>query len=110
MKTIIYYDVLRSIVLLTFTMDIGALFCVRTEVRTRVLTEMLEIRLHKNEVGSYTYNDANTLIIQIDRVLERQLFENSADGMKELASAVGKVLNDYKSAVHIKRSSAYAQR
>ena len=43
-------------------MDGGALFHVRTEARTRVLTEMSEIRLHKNEVGGYSYNNANTLL------------------------------------------------
>ena len=54
MKTIVYYYCLRSIVLLNFTMDVGALLRVRTAARTRVLTEMLDIRLHKNEVGGYT--------------------------------------------------------
>ena len=34
-------------------MDGGALFRVRMEARTRVLTKMLDIRLHKNEVGGY---------------------------------------------------------
>ena len=72
MKTIVYYDFLRSIVLLNFTMDGGALFRVCTEARTRVLTVMLEIHLHRNEVGGYDYNDAKTLIIQIERVLKRQ--------------------------------------
>ena len=46
-------------------MDGGALFRVHREARTRVLTEMSEIRLHKNEVGGYAYNDANTLLTQI---------------------------------------------
>ena len=64
---------------------------------------MPEIRLHKNEVGGYAYNDADTLITQIERVLDRQLFEDSANGMKGLASAVGNVLNDYKSMVHTKK-------
>ena len=53
-----------------FTMDGGALFRVLTEARTRVLTEMPEIRLHRNEVGGYPYNDANMLLTQIERVLE----------------------------------------
>ena len=74
MKIIVYYDCLLSIVLINFTMDGGALFCVRTEAKTRVLTEMSEIRLHKNEVGGYAYNYANTLIAQIKSVFERQLF------------------------------------
>ena len=64
MKTIVYYDCLRSIVLLNFTMDGGALFRVHREARTRVLTEMLEIRIHENEVVGYAYNDANILITQ----------------------------------------------
>ena len=94
MKTIVYYDCLPSIVLLNFTMYGGALFRVRTEARTRVLTEMLEIRLHKNEVGGYTYNDANTLLTQIKRVLEQQLFKYSVERMKVLISDVGNVLNE----------------
>ena len=52
-------------------MDGGALFRVRTEARTRVLAEMSKIRLHKKKVGSYAYNDANTLLTHIERVLER---------------------------------------
>ena len=65
MKTIVYNDCLSSIVLLNFTMDGDVLLCVRTEARTRVLTEMSEIRLHKNEVISYAYNNTNTLLTQI---------------------------------------------
>ena len=49
-------------------MDGSTLFFVRTEAITRVLTEMSEIRLHKNEVSGYAYNNANTLITQIERV------------------------------------------
>ena len=47
-------------------MDSGVLFCACTEARTRVLTEMMKIRLHKNEVDGYAYNDANTLLTQIE--------------------------------------------
>ena len=65
MKTIVYYDCLRSIVLLNFTMDGGTLFCVCAEVRTRFLTEMSDIRLHKNKFGGYAYNYVNTVITQI---------------------------------------------
>ena len=103
MKIIVYYDCLLSIVLLNFTMDGGTLFRVRTETRTSVLTEMLEIRLHKNEVGSYAYNDAYTLTTQIKCVIEQHLFEDSADGMKGLASVVRNTLNNYKSKLHIKK-------
>ena len=84
-------------------MDGGALFRVCTEARTRVLTEMSEFCLHNNEV-----NDANTIITQIERVLKRQLFEDSADEMKRLASAVGTALNNYKLTVHIKKRDVLA--
>ena len=103
MNIIVYYDCLLSIVLLNFTMDGGALFRVLTESRTRVLTEMSEIRIHKNEVGSYAYYDANTFITKIERFLEQQLFKDSADGMNVLASAVRNALNAYKSTFHIKK-------
>ena len=93
---------------LIFTMDGGALFRARTEARTRVLTEMLEIRLHKNNVGGYTYNDANLLFTQIERVLERQLYKDSDYGMKGLASDVSNTLNKYKSAIHIKKRDVLA--
>ena len=49
-----------------FTMDGGALFRVLTEARTRVLTEMLEIRLHKNKVSGDAYNNENTLQTHIE--------------------------------------------
>ena len=89
-------------------MNSGALFCIYTEARTRVLTEMSEIRLHKNEVGRYAYNDANTLLTQIKRVLDRQLYEDSVDGMKGLASDVRNVLNEYKLTIHIKKRDVFA--
>ena len=108
MKTIVYYDCIRSIVLLNFTMNGGALFRVRTEERNRVLMEISEIRLRKNKVGGYAYNDTNTIITQIERVLEQQLFEVSTDRMKGLASVVGKALNDYKSTVHINKRDVLA--
>ena len=89
-------------------MDSGALFRVRTEARTRVLREMAEIRLHKNEFSGYAYNDVNMLITQIKRVLEQQLFEDSSDGMEGLTSAGRNALNDYKSTVHIKKRDVLA--
>ena len=75
-------------------MDGGALFRVRTEARTRVLTEMSEIRLHKKEVGGYAYNDADTMLTQIKQVLELQLYEDSANGMKGLASDINNALKE----------------
>ena len=89
-------------------MDGGALFRVCTEARTRVLTKMFEIRLHKNEVGSYAYNDVNTLLTNIEQVLERQLYEGSVDSMKGLASNNNNVLNKYKSTIQIKTRDVIA--
>ena len=60
-----YYYCQLSIVFLNFAMDGGALFRVYTEARTRVLMDMLEIRLHKNKVGGYAYNDTHTLLTQL---------------------------------------------
>ena len=70
---------------------------------------MLEIRLHKNEVGGYDYNDVNTLLTQIERVLKRQLFKDPTDGIKGVARNVGNALNDYKSTVHIKKIDVLAR-
>ena len=50
----------------------------------------------------------NALLTQIECVLERQLFEDSANGMKVLASNVVNPLNDYKSTVHIKKRDVLA--
>ena len=75
-------------------MDGGTIFRVRTDAITRVLKDMSEIRLHRIEVGGYAYNDVDTLITQIERVLERQLFEDSADVMKGLANSARNALND----------------
>ena len=89
-------------------MDGGILLCVRTEASIRVLKEILEICLHKNEVCGYAYNDANTLLTQIERVLERKLFEDSSDGMKGLASDNSNALNEYKSTINIKNRDVLA--
>ena len=74
-------------------MDGGALFRVRTEARTRVLMEMSEICLHKNKVDGYAYSDENTLLTQIEQVLEKQLYGDSFDGMKGLAININNALN-----------------
>ena len=96
------------IVFLIFTMDSGALFHVCTEARTRVLTEMLEICHHKKKFSSYAYKDANTLLTQIKRVLERQLFEDSSNRMKGLASDIRNTLNEYKLTINIKKRDMIA--
>ena len=90
-------------------MEGGNLFRVRTDARTRVRAEMAELLLHKNEVGGYTYNDAKTLAIQIERVLERQLFEDSSDGMKELVRSTPNTLTKYRANINIKKKDVIAQ-
>ena len=89
-------------------MDGGALFRVCTDARTKVLTEMSEILLHRNKFGSYAYNDANTLLTQIERLLGQQLFEKSSDGIKGLASNNSNALNEYKSTINIKKRDLLA--
>ena len=74
-------------------MDGDTLFCVCMEARTRVLTEISKIRLHKKEVSGYAHNDANTLLTQIEQILERKLFKDSYDGMKGLTSNISIALN-----------------
>ena len=64
---------------------------------------MSETRLYNNKVGGYTYSDMNTLIKKNERILKQQLFEDSVDRMRGLASDVKNVLNDYKSNFHIKK-------
>ena len=53
-------------------MDGGAIFRLRNYARKAVTGEMTVLRLHKNEVGGYAYNDADVLCKQIDRVMERK--------------------------------------
>jgi hypothetical protein len=63
-------------------MEGGALFKVSSEAKERVLAAFTAIDLRKNKVGGYAYNDANTLITEIKRVLAEQLYEDSTDEMK----------------------------
>ena len=72
----------------------GGGFCIRADARTRVGIEMEDIILHKNEVGGYAYNDAQICITQVKWVLEREMFNNSGDDMKGLASATPNALTN----------------
>ena len=83
-------------------MEGGALFKVRSEAKERVLAAFAAIDILKNEVGGYAYNDANTLITEIERVLAEQLFEDSTDGMKGLISMAKNTLTEYKATISIK--------
>ena len=72
--------------------DGGALFRVQSDTQARVKAQMQELLITKNDVGGYEYNTVVTLIKQINRVLEQQLFKESADGMVGLGSVPGRQL------------------
>ena len=65
---------------------------------------MQEISINYNDVGGYKYNATVTLIKQINRVLEQQLFKESDDGMVGLGRKTPNTLTNYKSNVAIKKS------
>ena len=70
---------------------------------------MKEISINKNDVSGYKYNAAVTLIKHINRVLEQQLSEESADGMVGLGSETLNTLTGYQSNVAIKKSDVKKQ-
>ena len=84
-------------------MDGGSIFRVRTEACARVSLKMAHIKLHKNEVGGYAYNDAQICVTQVKQVLKRQIFENLVDGMLGLARKISNELTNIKSTVSIMR-------
>ena len=65
--------------------------------------------INKNDVGGYEYNAAVTLIKHINRVLEQQFFEESADGMDGLGSEMPNTLTNYKSNIAIKKINVKRQ-
>ena len=87
------------------TMDGGAIFCVRNYARKAVTGDMTALRLHKNEVCGYAYNDEAVLCKQIDRVMERQCFEETADGMKGLKEKTPNVLTEMKADVAVTKAA-----
>jgi len=68
-----------------------------------VLAAFAVIDIHKNEVGGYTYNNANTLVTEIERVLAEHLFEDSTDRVKGRLSTATNTLTEYKATIIIKR-------
>jgi len=83
-------------------MEGGALFKIQSEAKEQGLAAFTAIDIRKNEVGGYAYNDANTLVIEIECVLAEQLFEDSTDGMKGLLSTATNTLTEYKATISIK--------
>ena len=62
-----------------------------------------------NDVDGYECNAAVILLKQINRVLDQQLFEESADGMVRLGSKSPNTLTRYKFNVAIKKSDVKKQ-
>ena len=85
------------------------MFRVRSDAQARVKAQIQEISINNNDVGGYEYNAAVTLIKQINRVLEQQLFKYSADGMVSLGSKTPNTLTGYQSNVVIKKSDVKKQ-
>ena len=90
-------------------LDGGALFPVRSDAQARMKAQIKELSITKNDVVSYKYNAAVTLIKQINRVLEQQLFEESANSMVGLVSKTPNTLTNYKSNISIKKSDVKIQ-
>ena len=86
-------------------MDGGAIFSVRDYARKAVTSDMTALRLHKNKIGGYAYNDATVLCKHIDRVMERQCFEDTADGMKCLKDKTPNVLTEMKAGVVVTKAA-----
>jgi len=85
-------------------MEGGAIFKVRLKDKEQVLAAFTANNLCKNEVDGYAYNNANMLVTKIERILAKQLFEDSTDGMKGLLGTSQNRLTDYKA--HTSASNA----
>ena len=86
-------------------MDGGAIFRVRDYAQKAGTGDMTALRLHKNKVGGYAYNDAAVLCKQIDQVMERQCFKETADGMKGLKDETPNVLTEMKAGVAVTKAA-----
>lgn len=89
-------------------MEGGALFRVRPEAAERVLKDCTELVLPKNEVGGYAYNDATNLIKELERILTKQLFEDSDNGMLGLSYTASNTINSYKANIATKKKDVIA--
>ena len=83
----------------------GSAFRVRGDTCTRATTEILALKVHKNEDGGYAYDDALIFEKQIERVCERHYYESSSDGMKRLLSKDPNNLNAILSTKLVSRRS-----
>ena len=102
MKTIVYYDCLCSIVLLIFHYGQWHTLPCPHGGKYQGADVNIGYPPPHEKFGGYAYNDVNTLLTQIERVLKRQLYKDSANRMKVLASNIRNALNEYRSTIHIK--------
>ena len=77
----------------------------RDYARKAVMADMTALRLHKNEVGRYAYNDATVLCKQIGQVMERQCYEDTADDMKGIKDEMLNVLTEMKAGVAVMKAA-----
>ena len=56
-------------------MEAGTLFQIRNDSRLQVEQLMEAIKLHKDEVWGFVYDDAQTLVTQIKLGIKQQLFK-----------------------------------
>ena len=89
--------------------DGGSLFRVHIDSQARVEAQMQELSIMNNDVDGYECNAAVILLKQINRVLEQQLFKESADGMVRIGSKSPNTLTRYKFNVAIKKSDVKKQ-
>ena len=85
------------------------MFRIRTDAQARVKAQIQELSIINNDVSGYEYNNAVTLLKHINRVLEQQLFEESAYVMVGLVSKCPNTLTEYRSNVLIKKSDVKKQ-
>ena len=78
-----------------------SILCVHDYAWKAATSDMTALRLHKNKVGGYAYNDAAVLCKQIDRVMEHQCFEDTADGMKGIKDETPNILTEMKAGIAV---------
>jgi hypothetical protein len=83
-------------------MEEGAIFKVRFKDKELMMAAFTAIDLRKSKARSYTYNDVNTLVTEIERVLAEQLLKDSIDRMKGLLSKTQNTLTKYIANISIK--------
>ena len=74
---------------------------IRDKARAWVSKAICEIKLPKDENGSYTHDDATLFLQQINHKLEQQLNEYTSSGIKRFTSKTANELTNLKALVSI---------